>query len=125
MKKRTITLTLLLDAAVLAAAATAPFLSRCLIDWLPDCPLRQFGLLCPACGGTRCVGAFFRGEWAEAFLLNPAVFLLIWYAAVLLLLVNLQPVTERVRPVVKGMIHPCTVVCLAVAFALFGIFRNL
>ncbi len=124
MKKQTIWLTLLLDAGILLAVCFAPLLATGMIAWLPDCYVRQLGFLCPACGGTRCVEAFFGGDFSTAFRFNPAVFLLIIYGIVLLLLLNLQLLCKQLRPLTRGMVHPNAVIAAAILFVLFGIFRN-
>ena len=38
------------------------------IEMIPKCWVYQTtGILCPACGGTRCVIFLLRGNWVEAF----------------------------------------------------------
>ena len=114
----------MLDAAVLAFALAAPSLTRRMMDSLPTCMFLRYGYQCPSCGGTRCVKYFFTGRFADAFSMNPYIFCMILYMALLLILLNVQLITERVKPVIRVMTHYITVIVLVSAFAAFGILRN-
>lgn len=46
------------------------------------CPFYSFtGYLCPGCGMTRAVFALLQGDFYQAFLWNPLVYLLLFFAA--------------------------------------------
>lgn len=50
------------------------------IERVPQCWIYcTTGLLCPACGGTRCVIQMLKGNWSEAFLLHSVFFIGILY----------------------------------------------
>lgn len=68
---------LLTGGICLAAAATAlfyPLAWRILSFLCPFCFMNElFGIRCPLCGGTRCVAALVRLDFAEALYYNPLV----------------------------------------------------
>lgn len=94
---------------------------------IPACPFYEKGILCPACGSTRAVGAFLRGDIAAAFGYHPYLICLAILCALGLVLANLAYVfklswAQRVGTVVfRGM----TVIILAGGYAVFGIARML
>jgi hypothetical protein len=72
----------LLGGAMLAAAAVRPLIP---VETVPPCPLRTVtGIPCPMCGMTRGVTAIVHGDFAHALLMNPASYLAVALAIVLL-----------------------------------------
>ena len=60
------------------------FLNSELIQWMPSCWIYQTtGILCPACGGTRCVVELVRGNWCQAFFYHKIFFILIIYVLII------------------------------------------
>lgn len=46
------------------------------IEWIPKCWIyRQTKMLCPACGGTRCMTYFLQGNWRQAFFSHMIFFI--------------------------------------------------
>lgn len=124
MKKKHV---ILLDSILAALALLAGKVTGWMIALIPDCPVTKYGLLCPACGGTRCVRYFFSGQWGAAFRINPFFFILIWYLAVAWMMLNVGillniPIAKKVA---GTMLHWRTVIIAAVLFAVFGIVRNI
>ena len=117
---------LLLDLALVVFALAAVPLTGWMFAAIPDCPVTKLGLLCPACGGTRCVRYFFSGRFADAFWVNPFFLLLILYlgAALVLLNVGVLLKVERSEKIARAMISWQTVIVLAVLFAVFGVVRK-
>jgi len=77
-------------AAMLGVAAVRPLIP---FEFVPPCPLRTItGIPCPMCGMTRGVTALVHGDFARAFLMNPASYVAV--ALVVLLLVQWR--TKRV-----------------------------
>lgn len=118
---------ILLDVALLLLGLAAGWVTGWMLALIPNCPVTQFGWLCPACGGTRCVRYFFTGKFAQAFAMNPFVFVLIWYLGAALLLLNVGvllnvPYAQRLAVRMTGW---RIVIVAAVVFAVFGIVRNL
>lgn len=125
MRKKRMLL-LLGDLAILALVLLIPRISQFLLRAGPPCIFARWGFLCPSCGATRCVRFFFTGRFSQAFALNPFIFLLIIYAIIWLILVNIGCFT-RWKPAQKVsafMVSPGIVISFAIAFALFGILRN-
>lgn len=93
---------------------------------IPDCPVTRFGLLCPACGGTRCVRYFLELRWGQAFIMNPFFFALIWYVGAGLLLLNVGVLgnVSWAKRISGAMLHWRAVIVIAVLFGVFGIVRN-
>ena len=57
-----------------------------LINVVPQCIIKKnFNILCPGCGGTRCVTNFASGNFKASFLYHPVFFITIIY----LLIVNI------------------------------------
>lgn len=78
-------------AAMLAVAAVRPLVP---VEFVPPCPLRTVtGIPCPMCGMTRGVTALVHGDFARALLMNPASYVAVALAVLLL-------VQWRVRRVV-------------------------
>jgi uncharacterized protein DUF2752 len=68
--------------AMLGIAAVRPLLP---VETVPPCPLRTVtGIPCPLCGMTRGVTALVHGDFVHALLLNPASYLAVALALVLL-----------------------------------------
>ncbi|MBQ7416074.1 MAG: DUF2752 domain-containing protein [Oscillospiraceae bacterium] len=116
-----------LDLVAVAAAFAAVPLTGWMFRSLPDCLSMRVGLLCPACGGTRCVRYFFGGQLGAAFLANPFFFVLIWYLSAALVLLNVGVLfgVEPAQRIAKRMTDWHAVIVAAVLFAIFGVARNL
>lgn len=125
MKKKKLYV-ILLDLALAVLALAAGPVTGWMLWFIPDCPVTKLGLLCPACGGTRCVRYFFSGRFADAFWVNPFFLLLILYlgAALVLLNVGVLLKVERSEKIARAMTSWQTVIVLAVLFAVFGVVRN-
>ena len=115
-----------MDVGLVALILAAGFLSRWMIATLPPCPFVAAGLLCPACGGTRCVRYLTQGAFAEAFAVNPFVFLLVFYVGIGLILLNIGVLAkaQRVEKIACAMLGWQAVIVCAVLFVVFGVLRN-
>jgi hypothetical protein len=70
-------------AAMLGIAAVRPLVP---FEFVPPCPLKTVtGIPCPMCGMTRGVTALVHGDFARALLMNPASYLFVALAILLLL----------------------------------------
>ena len=117
---------ILLDAGLLLVAMTAQTLTDWMLHVIPACPVAMLGLLCPACGGTRCVRYFFSGRFADAFVVNPFFFLLILYLAMALALLNVGVLlnVKKADQIARRMTDWRAVIVIAALLAIFGIVRN-
>ena len=116
---------ILTDVLILAFVFAAQHITSFMMT-LPACFFLSRGIICPACGGTRCVNSFFSLDFPSAFGYNQFIFFMIIYLAVLVAVLNFEAFTNnrffvRAR---KALIAPKTVIALAVLFALFGVLRN-
>ena len=69
-------------AAMLGVAAVRPLVP---FEFVPPCPLRTItGIPCPFCGMTRGVTSLVHGDVAHALLMNPASYLAVALAILLL-----------------------------------------
>jgi hypothetical protein len=69
-------------AAMLGVAAVRPLVP---FEFVPPCPLKTVtGIPCPFCGMTRGVTSLVHGDFAHALLMNPASFLAVALAVLLL-----------------------------------------
>ena len=115
----------ILDAlAIIGVFALKP-LAKLMIDYLPDCFfVRNFGLECASCGGTRCVFNFFGGNFAEAFSYNPLFFFAIVYVLTLFVFLNLSLFELNfAKRTVKIMASWQAVIVFAVCYFVFGIVK--
>jgi hypothetical protein len=72
----------ILGAAMLGVAAVRPLIP---VEFVPPCPLRTItGIPCPMCGMTRGVTALVHGDFAHALLMNPASYVVVALAILLL-----------------------------------------
>lgn len=71
-----------MGAGMLAVAAVRPLIP---VETVPPCPLRFItGIPCPLCGMTRGVTALVHGDFAHALLMNPAAYLAVAIALLLI-----------------------------------------
>lgn len=123
MKRRYI---LLLDGALLAAIPLGSAASKWMLDALPDCIFLQHGLLCPACGGTRCLRALTRGDFLLAFRMNPYLFCTAFLALALVVLLNVTVLSggRWGSGLLRKAAKPWLLILWAAGFVVFGILRN-
>lgn len=93
---------------------------------LTKCYIREkTHLLCPGCGGTRCIQSLFRGDIISAFKYHPIVTLVVIY----LLICNMVYLINRKRKDKKILtwIYPkyYYTVILAIILVVFTILRNI
>lgn len=124
MKRRYI---LLLDGTLLLLVPVAALLSGWMLGNLPACGFLRYGILCPACGGTRCVKFLSRGQLAPAFQMNPYLFCTAFLALGLVILLNVVGLSQGQRGtgLLKRVCRPIWLILWAVGFSLFGILRNI
>ena len=95
------------------------------IEILPQCWVYQTtGLLCPACGGTRCVIQILKGNWTEAFFSHIIFFVGILY----LLIVNIvYLVNLNKKKKIATWIYPkyWYAIIFAILLIIYTIIRNL
>lgn len=114
-----------LDAILLLAALNVKRLAVLMSDKISECIFLRMGILCPSCGGTRCVYNMASGNFSEAFAYNPFIFLVVIYAAIVLLLFNITYLFNIRLKVFRIMANSRAVIVIAVLYALFGILRNI
>jgi Protein of unknown function (DUF2752) len=88
------------------------------------CPFRALtGLTCPGCGTTRCLHQLLRGNFADAFKLNPLFFV----AAPFLLLVILNYTRKAIQGDFPGSfyVRPLYAWLMVGVIVCFWIVRNL
>ena len=60
-----------------------------LINYMPQCWIYQTtGILCPGCGGTRCIVNLFQGNIKEAFFSHMVFFITIIYLLICNIVLN-------------------------------------
>lgn len=92
---------------------------------VPQCWIYQAtGLLCPACGGTRCILYMLKGNWMEAFFSHMIFFIGILYLFILnvVYLINLNKEKK-----IKTWIYPryWYAIVFAILLIIYTIVRNL
>lgn len=96
-----------------------------LIYLIPECLIRKnFHILCPSCGGTRCIANFACGNFKESFLYHPIFFITILY----LLIVNILFIINAFRKKeILTYLYPKEKFWIGfiIVILLFTIFRNI
>ncbi len=117
---------LILDGVLLIFLLLSAPIFRLMFRFLPDCPFAAMGFLCPSCGGTRCLRFLLRGQFADAFWMNPFIFLTAVYLLAALIFLNVGVFLNRPKltKTARAMTGWKAVVSFAAAFAVFGILRN-
>lgn len=109
--------------AVVSAAAF-PFLSNAAAQMIPPCFLLTVtGLRCPLCGGTRCVGALVRLDFAKALYYNPMVVVSALICAYLYVRVAIACCAREYKPYQPKLGYKAWYIVLA-AYIIFFIVRN-
>ena len=67
-----------------------------IIKYIPLCFIHEkFGILCPSCGGTRCVINFFIGNFKQSFLYHPIFFITIIYLGIVNIIYIINSFREK------------------------------
>lgn len=95
------------------------------IEILPQCWIyKTIGLLCPACGGTRCVIQMLKGNWIKAFFSHMVFFVGILYLLIvnIVYLINLNKEKK-----IATWIYPkyWYAIIFAILLIIYTIIRNL
>lgn len=116
-----------LDGLVVVLLLLGGTVCRWLLDKLPDCIISRYGLLCPACGGTRCLHYLLQGKVLQSFWMNPYVFCTVFLGIGLLILLNVAAWSRKrsVMVLLRYTLNPRYLIAWAVGFAVFGIARNI
>lgn len=65
---------------IIALVILYGFITSQYLEMIPSCWIhRETGLLCPACGGTRCLISLLKGNWIKAFFSHTIFFIGILY----------------------------------------------
>lgn len=101
------------------------FVNSTYIKLVPQCWIyRQTGILCPACGGTRCLIYLLKGNWIHAFFSHMVFFIGIVYLLIfnLVYIINLNK-----KEKIGTWIYPkyWYIIIFAVVLIIYTIIRNL
>lgn len=118
---------LLVDCFIPVVFYICYILSRLMHVTLPTCYVRKFGIVCPACGGTRCIIAFTNAEFVNSFKCNAYIFLTIIFLVIALLFLNITVFSnnEICKRICLKILNFRLVILWAITFLLFGVVRNL
>ena len=114
-----------LDMTLVVLAISTRWISGLMMRWIPPCPSLELGLLCPACGGTRCVRYLASGQIVDAFRMNPYFFVSILYLGVLLMLLNSSVLFGKGSKLLKKLATPTAAIIWAIGLIPFTILRNI
>lgn len=117
---------LILDGILALCAVCVLPLAKWMMAYMPPCVFAQRGIICPSCGATRCVRAFFSLQFSQSFLYHPIIFLLILYLGLGVLLLNFgwllkSKVSEKVA---LAMFSVRAITAVGIIYAVFGIIRS-
>lgn len=122
MKKRKIFIILI---EIIIFIILYSFVNSTYINLIPQCWVyRQTGILCPACGGTRCLIYLLKGNWIQAFFSHMVFFVGIMYLLIFnfIYIVNLNKEKK-----ICTWIYPkyWYIIIFAVILIIYTIIRNL
>lgn len=117
---------LLIGIEIILLIALYMFVNSRYIEKLPACWVYDLtGLLCPACGGTRCVIHILEGAWVEAFFSHVVFFIGILY----IVIVNIVYIINLNNPkkIIANWIYPkyWYSIIFAIILIIYTIVRNL
>ncbi len=95
------------------------------INLIAGCTYNKLtGLLCPTCGGTRCVYSILNGRYYDAMKFNALIFLAIIYFSIINLIYIFNTVFNKK---VLKMLYPkwWHTIIIGIIVILFTIFRNI
>lgn len=91
---------------------------------LPECGIRAMtGLKCPGCGGTRCMQAFFNGDFVSAFYYNAYITSVLIVLAAVYVKYTVNSFSSYYKPY-KYDISVFTAICIPISIVLFVVIRN-
>ncbi len=101
------------------------FINSSYIEIIPKCWVyEKTRILCPACGGTRCIINLLKGNWVEAFISHMVFFVTFIYLGVLnvVYIINLNKEKK-----VAMWIYPkyWYIIIFAILLIIYTIIRNL
>lgn len=92
---------------------------------IPRCIINEtFHILCPSCGGTRCVMNFISGNWYTSFLYHPIFFITIIYLIIVNILYIINSISKKE---ILTFLYPKTkfwIIFIIIIF-IFTIIRNI
>ena len=93
-----------------------------MIRFVPGCIFyKKFGLLCPACGGTRFMISLLHLKFAQAFYIHPVFFLLMMYLVIL----NISYIINTIFNKKIYLFRWWHIVFWGILLLIFTIFRNI
>ncbi len=103
-----------------------PHISSMMIESGYQCYFLKNGIICPSCGGTRCVNSFFNGKFKKAFIYNFAIFcgLLLIFFIIILININIFFKNKFCTKIIRLFFNPKTLILLIFAYVVLGILRN-
>lgn len=96
-----------------------------IIKYIPTCIINQnFGILCPSCGGTRCVTNFALGNFKEGFLYHPIFFVTILYLFFVNIIYIINSITKKE---ILTFLYPKTKfwIIFIIVIGIFTVLRNI
>lgn len=126
MKKQKFYFTIILDFVAVALVLIVPFILRAMLHGAPNCWSLQMGIICPACGGTRCLLNLLEGNLVTAITLNPMVLFVVLYLCVVLLCLNFFAFTKLklFQKALRLLTNYKLIIALTVCFVVVGTLRN-
>lgn len=92
---------------------------------MPTCIINKYlGILCPSCGGTRCVINLVQGNFVQSFLYHPIFFITIWYLALVNIVYVINTFTNKK---ILAFLYPKTKfwIIFVIVILIFTVFRNI
>ena len=101
-------------------------LAAFMIQHFPTCPFFSHGIICPSCGGTRCIENLVNFHFEKSFQYHPYIFLVVCYCFVVWILLNLYCLLN-IKPclkILKAMTGFKVFYLIVFGYILFGILRS-
>ena len=126
LKRKELVIVLVIDLIVLMSVFFRTYVFSTVESLFSPCFFAENGMLCPTCGGTRCVRAILSGDILSAFRYNAFALFAFVYGVFLLLMYNLYYIfgVKWSRRVVSILLNYKMLVIILSSFVIFGIVRN-
>ncbi len=115
-----------MDATLLYVVLHLKLFTTLMSKYLPDCIFLKHGILCPSCGGTRCIYSLVKGDITGALKYNFMIFLAVIYIILIIAVLNLQYLFgfKKISVLSKSLTNPKVLIFFALSYGLYGIYRN-
>lgn len=123
--KKKCMIAIVIDACMLVAGFLLKPATDFMLTKLSKCTFYEMGILCPSCGGTRCVSNFVSGNFSASWHYHPFFFCVCIYIILGIICMNLGYIFRIAlfEKLFRKMLSPAAIITLVIIFVIFGMSR--